>query len=316
MPTEFYQIFLSSSVVTMIMTPFVLKAAPAVSGWVVSRRLMRRAAMRKGEGEGTPRRRHDHVIIIGFGLNGRNLARVLKEADIPYVVLEMNSDTVRQMKKKGEPVYYGDGTSAEILHKLSVDKARLLVVAISDPVSTRRIVAIARHENPELYIIVRTRYLIEVDELRALGANEVIPEEFETSVEIFSRVLQQYQFPNQAIADMVAAVRKDSYTALRNVELPSRHLFESVPWLPELEFDGLRITAGSFPEGKSIGQMQVRKKTGVTIIAVRRNSRVFTNPEAGFVMRAGDIVLFTGDRESMRKAVEFFRTDRPQAPSP
>ena len=47
-------------------------------------------------------------------MNGRNLARVLRGAGIPYVVLEMNSDTVREMKKKGEPIYYGDGTSKEM----------------------------------------------------------------------------------------------------------------------------------------------------------------------------------------------------------
>ena len=165
------------------------------------------------------------MIIIGFGLNGRNLARVLKEAEIPYVVLEMNSDTVRELKKKGEPIYYGDGSSMEILHKMGIEKARLLVIAISDPVSTRRIVSIARHENPDVHIIVRTRYLAEVNELRTLGANEVIPEEFETSIEIFSRVLHKYNFPNNVILDMVDKIRSDSYTALRSVELPKRYLF-------------------------------------------------------------------------------------------
>ncbi|MEW6675262.1 MAG: monovalent cation:proton antiporter-2 (CPA2) family protein [Nitrospirota bacterium] len=221
---DFYQVFLSSSAVTMTMTPFVLKAAPSVSGWIASRHLLKRVdRLKKLEREGFPRKRHGHVIIIGFGLNGRNLAKVLKEAEIPYVVLEMNSDTVREMKKKGEPIYYGDGTGKEILHKLSIEKARLLVIAISDPVSTRRIVSIARHENPNIYIIVRTRYVAEVDDLRALGANEVIPEEFETSIEIFSRVLHQYHFPNNVILDMVDKIRSDSYTALRSVEFPKKH---------------------------------------------------------------------------------------------
>src|SRR4030043_1547116 len=159
---DFYQIFLSSSVVTMMMTPFVLRAASPVSAWITSRHLLKKIGKLKqiSETEGYPKKRKDHVIIIGFGLNGRNLARVLKEAEIPYVVLEMNSDTVREMRKKGEPIYYGDGTSQEILHKLNIEKARLLVIAISDPVSTRRIVSIARYTNPNVYIIVRTRYLV------------------------------------------------------------------------------------------------------------------------------------------------------------
>jgi CPA2 family monovalent cation:H+ antiporter-2 len=87
---------------------------------------------KRAEREGFPARREDHVIIIGFGLNGRNLAEVLKEVSIPYVVLELNSDTVLQMKKRGEPIFYGDGTSPEILRKLGIATAKMLVVVISD----------------------------------------------------------------------------------------------------------------------------------------------------------------------------------------
>lgn len=306
---EFYQVFLSASVVTMIMTPFVLKSAPFVSGWITSRHLLKRIASLKrvSEGEGFPRRRHGHVIIIGFGLNGRNLAKILKEAEIPYVVLEMNSDTVREMKKRGEPIYYGDGTSKELLHKMGIEKARLLVVAISDPASTRRIVSIARHENSDIHIIVRTRYLVEVDELRELGADEVIPEEFETSIEIFSRVLHRYNFPRNVIMDMIDKIRSDSYTALRSMDLPKRHLFEKCEWLPEIEIEGFRVSGNLHLVGKSIAELQVRKKTGVTIIAVRRSHEVFTNPEPDFMFKAGDIILFTGERKNMMKALDYFK---------
>jgi CPA2 family monovalent cation:H+ antiporter-2 len=306
---DFYQIFLSSSVVTMMMTPFILRSAPSISGWITSRHLLKRIASLKrvSEGEGFPRRRHEHVIIIGFGLNGKNLAKILKEAEIPYVVLEMNSDTVREMKKKGEPIYYGDGTSKELLHKMGVEKARLLVVAISDPVSTRRIVSIARYESADIYIIVRTRYLVEVDELRELGANEVIPEEFETSIEIFSRVLHRYNFPKNVIMDMADKIRSDSYTALRSMDLPKRHLFEKCEWLPDIEIEGFRVSENLHLVGRSIAELQVRKKTGVTIIAVRRGPEVFTNPESNFMFKAGDIILFTGERKNMMKALDYFK---------
>ncbi len=306
---EFYQIFLSSSVVTMIMTPFVLKSAPFVSGWITSRHLLKRIASLKrvSEGEGFPRRRHGHVIIIGFGLNGKNLAKILKEAEIPYVVLEMNSDTVRDMKKRGEPIYYGDGTSVEILHKIGIHRAKVLMVAISDAAATRRIVQIARHENPSLHIVVRTRYVAEVDDLIKLGANEVIPEEFETSIEIFSRVLHRYNFPRNVIMDMIDKIRSGSYTALRGMELPKRHLFEKCEWLPDIEIEGFRVSENLHLVEKSIAELQVRKKTGVTIIAVRRGLEVFTNPEPDFTFRAGDIMLFTGERKNMVKALDYFK---------
>jgi monovalent cation:H+ antiporter-2, CPA2 family len=305
---EFYQIFLSSSVVTMIATPFLLRAAPSAAEWLTSRTILKKLSRRKFlEAEESPRRKHDHIIIVGFGLNGRNLAKVLKEAEIPYAVLEMNSDTVREMRKKGEPIYYGDGTSQEILHKLSIAKARLLVIAISDPVSTRRIVSIARHANPQIYIIVRTRYLIEVDDLKSLGADEVIPEEFETSIEIFSRVLHRYSFPRNAILEMIEKIRSNSYTALRSVEVPRRHLFEKYEWLPEIEIDGYRVEEGTHLDEKTIKELQVRKKTGVTIIAVRREKTVHTIPDPDFRLKKGDLLLFTGDRENMNSALSYFR---------
>lgn len=306
---DIYQIFLSSSVVTMMVTPFMLNAAPSLSGWVASRRVMKRlAGMKKGsERAGHPAKRQGHVIIIGFGLNGMNLARVLAETEIPYVVLEMNSDTVQKMKKKGEPIFYGDATSIEILHNLSISKARLLVIAISDPASTRRIVSIARHENPEIFIVVRTRYLVEVEDLKALGANEVIPEEFETSIEIFSRVLHQYSFPGNIILEMAEKIRSNSYTAFRNLDLPKQHLFEKCEWLPEIEMNGYRVLQDSFMTEKSIADLQVRKKTGATVIAVRRGADVITNPAPDFRFRQDDIVLFTGQREAMEAALRYFR---------
>jgi CPA2 family monovalent cation:H+ antiporter-2 len=306
---EFYQIFLSSSIVTMIMTPFIMNVALSATEWITARPLLKRMARgrRASEFDGIPRKRHDHVVIIGFGLNGRNLAKVLRETEIPYIVLEMNSDTVKEMKKKGEPIYYGDGTSKEILHKMGVEKARLLVIAISDPVSTRRIVSIARQTNPDVYIIVRTRYLIEVDELKSLGANEVIPEEFETSIEIFSRVLYRYSFPRSAILDMVDKIRSNSYTALRSVDVPRRHLFEKHEWLPEIQIDGFWIPQDSHLNEKTIKELQIRKKTGVTIIAVRRGKQVHTNPEPDFRIKVGDIIIFIGDRENMTDALLYFR---------
>jgi len=304
----FYQVFLSSSVLTMMISPVMLDIAPSVSGWIMSRRFMARMNRLRGLSgrEELPGALQDHIIIVGFGLNGRNLARVLREVGIPYAVLELNSDTVRQMKKKREPIYYGDGTSPEILHQLGVQHARLLVVAISDPASTRRIVSAARHQNRGLYVIVRTKYLAEVDDLTALGADEVIPEEFETSIEIFARVLHRYRFPRNVIMDMAERIRSNSYTALRSIDLPKRHIFAQDTLLPEIELDGISVPENSPLAGKSIAELEIRKKTGVTVIAVRRADTVLTNPAPVFRFQEGDVVLFTGDTKSMNRAFAYF----------
>jgi len=299
-----YQLFLSSSVLTMLLTPLIVQLSPNISIWVSSKRLLERLdRMRKrAEREGLPSKREGHVIIVGFGLNGRNLAEGLKEASVPYVALELNNYTVLEMKKKGEPIFYGDGTSLKILHKLGIDAARLLVIVISDPASTRRIVQIARKSNSRLYIIVRTRYLTEVDDLIQLGANEVIPEEFETSIEIFARTLHQFQVPRNLIFELIERVRKGSYEVLRKVELPVKTFPEKCEVITEIDIETYLINDRSNASGRSIRDMRIRSTTGATVIAVKRGSEIIPSPEFEFVFMPGDIVYLIGSKESLSKA--------------
>jgi len=114
---------------------------------------------------------------------------------------------------------------------MGIHRAKVLVIAISDPAATRRIVQIARHENPDIHIIVRTRYVAQVDDLIKLGANEVIPEEFETSIKIFSRVLHQYHVPKNVITEHIEHIRSGQYSALRTLELPTKRLVERQEFL-------------------------------------------------------------------------------------
>lgn len=299
-----YQLFLSSSVLTMLLTPLIVQLSPNISNWISSKKLLERLdRMRKrAEREGLPSKREGHVIIVGFGLNGRNLAEVLKEASVPYVALELNNYTVLEMKKKGEPIFYGDGTSLEILHKLGIDAARLMVIVISDPASTRRIVQIARKSNSRLYIIVRTRYLTEVDDLIQLGANEVIPEEFETSIEIFARVLHQFQVPRNLILELIERIRKGSYEVLRKVELPVKTLPDKCEVISEIDTETYLVNDRSHASGRSIKDLRIRTKTGATVIAVKRGSKIIPSPELEFVFTPGDIVYLIGSKENLLKA--------------
>ncbi|HWR89822.1 MAG TPA: TrkA C-terminal domain-containing protein, partial [Dissulfurispiraceae bacterium] len=220
----------------------------------------------------------------------------------------LNSNTVKAMKKKGEPIYFGDGTSPEILRKLRIHAARMLVIAISDAAATRRIVQVARREHPGIQILVRTRYVAEVDDLKELGANEVIPEEFETSVEIFSRVLSQYGLSGDAINDHVEKVRKDSYRMLRGLDLPRKELADHYEFLKGLSTETYRIPENCAADGRSLQEIQLRSRTGATIIAVQRALMIYQNPSPDFVFRAGDIILLIGDRESIDGAIDYIGT--------
>ncbi|HLC16867.1 MAG TPA: cation:proton antiporter [Thermodesulfovibrionia bacterium] len=307
-----YQLFLSASVLSMLSAPFLLMIAPKVAEWV-SELIAKGKAVKLQEliNEESQNKMQAHVIIIGFGLTGRTLSKVLKEADIPYVILDLNINTVKAMKKQGEPVHFGDATSPEILNSLGIKSARILVIAINIPGSVRRIVDTARRQNPNIYIVVRTRYVIEVDELRATGANEVIPEEFEVSIEIFARVLHHYHVPYNTIADFVDSIRKDNYQSLRAVDLGGKHLFascETFPCqiIPDIQLESYLLSGKSRLSCMSLKETDLRAKTGVTLIAVRRQEQLFSNPGADFKLQQGDVLFLTGDTVTIKKAIQYF----------
>jgi CPA2 family monovalent cation:H+ antiporter-2 len=209
-----YQTFLAAAVLTMAVTPLLAAALP---GWLD--RLSRSRWCGGWLADQTPptsrQELADHVIIAGFGLNGRNLAAALTECGVPFVVLELNPETVRRERAHGLDIHYGDCTRAAVLEHAGIARARAFVLAISDAASTRRSVRIARELAAGLRIIVRTEYVLEVEELRHLGADEVIPAEFETALALFDRVLAIYDVPAATVDDLTERMRLENYGFLR-----------------------------------------------------------------------------------------------------
>jgi len=309
MSDNMYQMFLSSSIITMLLTPLLVASAPRISIWLVSRKKIERFKSMKlrGTQSTATAARSDHVIIIGFGANGRNLALVLKELEVPYVILELNSRTVMQLKKEGEPAFYGDGTSREILHKLGIDRARVMVISITDASATRKIVMTARSLNPSLYIVVRTRYIGEVHDLLSDGADEVVPADFETSIELFSRVLNYYQMPKTLISRYAEQFRKDHYSMFVRGETPKRLFHETLALMPDVNYGSFIIEEGSTAAGRKLGELDIENITGTDLIAVRRGNQTLMQPDSEFILSAGDFVLLIGDEESLEDVrIRFF----------
>ena len=210
-----YQTFLAAAVVTMAVTPIVTASLPGLIERVSRGRRWARALAEVPPESGGPALA-DHVIIAGFGVNGRNLAAALGEFGVPHVILELNPETVRRERLAGRDIRYGDCTRAAVLGQAGLERARAYVIAISDPASTRRSVRVARELAPAVRIFVRTEYLSEVDELETLGADEVIPAEFETALTIFDRVLGMYEVPEETIEELVEKMRLENYGFLRS----------------------------------------------------------------------------------------------------
>jgi len=306
LPPDHFQVFLGASVASMLATPFVIAAAAPVAEAVC--RLSRRPAIELLPHE-TDRvaRLEDHVIIVGYGLNGRNLARVLRAAGIGYVILEQNGQVVRRARLEREPILFGDGTRHEVLERVGIAKARVIVFAISAPAAEHRGVAVARQLNPGIRIVVRTRYVAALDDLSRAGADEVVPEEFETSLEVFARVLRLYGIPSNTIEREVAAVRGEHYGVLRGLALPGLKLDALKHLGVHAALDTVEVEEDARAIGESPTTLDLRRETGTTLIAVVRDGKALYTPDPEFRFRAGDTVVLVGQGEALVNTCGVFR---------
>ena len=290
-----YQVFLAFSILSMAATPFIITLAPRAADIILRLPLPKRLISGfYPVSEIKVKGKKDHLIIIGFGVNGRNVARAARLSGIPYAVIEMNPETVRNEQAQGEPIYYGDSTQEVILQHANIKDARIVVTAINDPASTRRITEIVRRLNPKVHLIVRSRYLQEMKPLYELGANEVIPEEFETSVEIFTRVLAKYFIPRDEIERLVTEIRSDGYEMFRSLFKESSSFSDLNLQLPNVEISALRVVERSPLVGRSLAEIELRKKYGVTVLAIRRNSQILSNPNVNMPFCANDVLFVLG----------------------
>lgn len=299
LPESLYQIFLSSSILTMILTPFVILIAAPI-GLRIQRMLKQPSAVE----EPGKQMLKDHLVIIGFGLNGQNVARVVRDIGIPFLVVELNDRLVKDAHKENIPVLFGDATRKEVLHLAGVQNARAVVIAISDMSATRNVVAMVRDLGPNAVLLVRTRYVAEVDSLMRLGANIVIPEEFETSIEIFSRVLEQYNIPDHLIDQQVAVIRSGSYGMLRGLSLTQERLLKITELFLKSTVQQVVIGADSPARNKSLLELDLRKETGASIIAVVRGENVVNNPGADYRLAENDVVVLWGAHAQLAEAVK------------
>lgn len=295
-----YQTFIAASILTMLATPPLVAAAPRLGAALGSWR--RPAGTVSGEAPETRKKRR-HVVIVGFGVNGRNLARVLRAAQISYVVVELDGEMVRRGLAEKEPILFGDATRREILEHAGIAEADVVVFAISDLEAVRRAIRLARELNPKVRIIVRTRLVDEIEGLHQSGADEVIAEEFETSIEIFTRVLEHYHIPRNVIRAETRALRGEGYKMMRSPS--TSHLPESfLDLLAAGTTEVFRLEEGSPAVAETLHNLDLRRRTGVTVIAVVRGERSYPNPHPDLRLEAGDNLVLMGSHAEMEQAFD------------
>jgi CPA2 family monovalent cation:H+ antiporter-2 len=288
------QLFVATAVITLGATPLLVAV-----GRVLAERM--RGHPEPVE-EVTGRELSGHIVIIGYGLNGLNVAHVLTETKVPHVVIEEDPHRAQIARANGSRVVVADAADPSGLEAAGIDRALAVVVAISDPDGTRSIVRACRQANPNVHIIVRTRYVAQVEPLRELGANEVIPEEFETSVEIVSRLMRLLAVPGNVVAAQIRVLRDEAYRLLRD---PAMRAAEGRRLSAALEA-GTSQTFFVLPDtpalGKTLSEMGVADSR-VAVPAMIRRGAPYSPAPTDEPLQAGDTLFLVGAHEDLMKVM-------------
>lgn len=283
-----YELFLSVSVLSMIATPFLLMLSPWIAGRV--------AATHGVHAEGDPRRR-GHVIVVGYGVSGRNVVSVVRPLDVHVTVLELNPRSVRAIRDAGGDAEYGDACSEDVLLQLGIRHARALVLTALDPAAMRRVVELARRLNRDADIVVRTQFVSEIAELHRLGATAVVPQEFETSIALASAVLRRFGASESAIGRAAAALRGDDYTLLAETTTAAEREKTLSRVFAAAEITRVPVPASA--AGRTLRALDLRARTGASVVGVERGDQVLTNPGGDFAVAEGDTLVVLGTAEAV-----------------
>ena len=234
----------------------------------------------------------DHVILVGMGTIGKQMTKACNQFNVPILAVDLNPIVVEQQQALGVPIIYGNASNENILKELGITRAQCIVISASTYEGTLKTIDTARRLNPDIHIIVRTKYLRNIDEVIDAGADEVVPKEFETSILMFTRIMDYYNKDMDEIADAVNDLRSDNYDALRSVSSEDVSAYLSNTFT-DIEVDSVRVYndahISDFPF----------EKYGLTVTSVIRENNTLTNIENNFTLLEDDIILFTGQRDDI-----------------
>jgi monovalent cation:H+ antiporter-2, CPA2 family len=288
------QTFVAVAVVTLAATPLLVSA-----GKWLSDRIHEVSPENAADQDEKPL--HGHIIIAGYGLNGQNVGRVLVSTHVRHVILDEDPDRITRAREAGSRALLADAADPEALTLAGIERAAAVIIAISDPDGTRRIVSFCRKLNKSVHIIVRTRYVAEVERLRKLGADEIIPEEFETSLEIVERALRVLCVPQNIIANQLRVLRDEGYAMLRD---PGARA--STRRLSALFASGTSQTylvmPDSWVEHKRINELQLQQDS-VAVAALLRDGKALSPLPLDEPLQTGDTMLLVGAHEDLTRAI-------------
>lgn len=303
--TQHYQMALSIVALSMLLTPMVLSRAEQVAGWLT--RVARRKAFAKHLEEEAPinaAELENHIIVAGYGVSGQNVSKILRQVNIPYIPLELNYEVVQRARSMGERIVYGDVAMPEVLTGVGLKRARALVLCLNDPAALARAVRAARTLRKDIYILARTRFVKEIDYLTQLGADEVVPDEFEASLQLGANLLRRFQVPEGQTLKLLSGLRHEHYEGLRTPMLPPATLGNYLSLLEGGQVEFQAVPHDSPWVGRTLAELELPHHLHAMIVGVLRDDKVEYAPQADYCLAGGDILVLLGNSDNLPQVRE------------
>jgi CPA2 family monovalent cation:H+ antiporter-2 len=252
-----------------------------------------------------------HIVLIGKDSRAINLAAMIKKMELPFTSIVFDPDRARKQIENGNLAVFGDATYEPVLRQAYVHTAEMVIVSVGDLIKAMSIVEHVRGMNKHAYVIVRTRHVTDIEELYRIGATQVIPEEFETAIDFFERILGKYLIPRMEIERAIARIREDNYGIFRDKDQVGG--YSLLKDIPDIEIAAVKVEEKSVFAGKTIAETALRKTCGVTMVALKRGDKIITNPEPSTVVNRNDIAYLLGKPEMIAIATDLLSKEVDQS---
>lgn len=304
---DLYSMVTIMAVITMLLTPFVVRSVP----WMLTALQKSVFWNRKFRGrvrlETGTTKLDDHIIICGYGPVGQSISKILRLHSQPFVVIELNNKSIKALKKEGISAIYGDATHEDILKYAGIEKAKILIIALPDSRSCELATANARNLNEDIYIVVRARYQRDIDMLYQAGANNVIYEEYETSMAIVDNTLARLGYSCSEIESISQLVRANKCQLLKESYRNKDNRSGRMNMFLNNEVEWVRVPNHSEFVGKTLAESDFRQLTGTSIITIIKDGVTIPNPSSDSIVESGDILVALGSPQqinSLRDLIE------------
>jgi CPA2 family monovalent cation:H+ antiporter-2 len=301
----YYQLFLAVAVITIAITPFLIKFSLPLYNTVMKLPLpgfLVNGLFPLKEVE-IPEFRN-HLVIIGKDASALKLSVMAKNNGIRHISIVFDPTLARNKMKNGDLVVYGDAVNEPVLRKAHIETAGIIVISVGSIVPSMSIIEKVRRMNNDAYIMVRSPLMQNIGQLYRSGADLVLPEKLEIAIDMFNRILIRRDLPNKEINRIVRSIRASNLGVFSEKDIVNQSTI--LDEFSDIEISNIPVCEGSLAEGRSPAGIELRKKTGVTLLAIKRGDLVIEHPVPDTILHKDDIAYILGDPHQIDNARVMF----------